>query len=226
MTTLLTGDDVALLGTCAATSVLDKLRAGDHLDQATLRFFDRLPWIDYLRQQARPGDERWLRGILSTPGLGAMPELRLIAVFLLGGLSESDTHEELLSQLWEHDTEDYDLRFQVAPRLLDISELSEDMHRRIYRWVSNHWDRWHSDAQRWYGGPASVLEGVRKRLEDERFPPGKAWLYLCIAAAAESREEAQALWAEYRDHPVPFIAAVARDLSEGGRPASCHSDDG
>lgn len=74
MTILLTDDDLALLGTYAATALLDKLRAGDDPERATLRFFDRLPWIDYLRQQVRPEDEAWLRDLLSKPGLGAPAE--------------------------------------------------------------------------------------------------------------------------------------------------------
>lgn len=226
MTVLLNDDDVVVLGTCGAAFVLDRLRTGGTPERATLLFFDRLPWIDHLRQQVRPEDEPWLRELLSKPGLGALPELRLLAVSLLGGISERDTLEELLLQIWEHGSEDYDLRFQVAPRLLDISELPEEMHRRIYCWVSDHWDRWLSDAQRWYGGPAFVLEGVRTRLEDRRFPLSKAWLYLCIAAAAESRDEARALWTEYSVHCMPFVAAVARDLIEYGRAASCQYGDG
>ena len=58
----------------------------------------------------------------------------------------------------------------------------------------------------------AVMEWVKKRLVDKRFPPSKAWLYLCIAATSDDKIGAVDLWNSYLTDGNEVVREVSEDL--------------
>lgn len=101
-------------------------------------------------------------------------------------------------------------------RLTDYDQLTEEEHRKLYNAVSGEPAFAHFKQQFIFfcgGDPRQVLDAVRQRLGDPRFPASKHWLYLCgaLAAPAEQGQELRELLSVYQGC-ADFTGAVAKQL--------------
>lgn len=113
--------------------------------------------------------------------------------------------------------EDYKMMTEfLVWRLADYEELTEAEHRRLFQYISRDLAFSHFKQQFIHfcgGDPKKVLDVVRQRLADDRFPACKNWLYLCGACAHSDSAAVAALLQEYgADQKDKFSGEVAKTL--------------
>jgi hypothetical protein len=190
-----------------ASKLLEDLRSGCIPDKELAESIDALPQIDYVRSAVTRAD---------LPGLFRMAQsfdrpIRGLALSLLRAYSNDQEVKEFLGRLWDERT-DYDTRWFLMWRILDDPELEANMHRRVYTFVRENWDRWLCDCTRFHGGPDALLASLRSRLKDPSFPPSKHWAYLAACLGSPQGGEARALLLEYADSKASIVADVVADL--------------
>lgn len=152
---------------------------------------------------------------------GKVPPLgRKFGVRLLAHIRDPEV-KQLFWRKWDEAINNQDPNHLLTEflcwRLTDYAELTEDEHWRIFDAVRNDFNHFKNKFIGWIGNDLErVLTAVRQRLEDNRYPSSKDWLYLCGACAAPSdrQRELKDLLAEHKERQ-DFTGRVAGVLLLG-----------
>lgn len=166
--------------------------------------------IDVVREAVSSDD---LPLILNLGRSGSLP----VANFAVGGLLRRFIRlpevRTYLLQYWEaHASKGR--RHHVLFRLLDIEDLDEALRRKLWIFVRDNLDWLSREHAEWFGGPPAVLDSVRSRLGDAKFPDKKKWVYLCSVPGTSDRPALRILLQPFLSSAELLTVDVARHLME------------
>jgi len=175
------------LGQYVAKAIMKDIRSGTQLDDEVATACNSIPLVDWLRDEVRPDDEDRVLAMFSRtePGLVAL------GASLLHGLKDVPGMLARLQDEWAR-WADFDHRYRLMWRLLDYP-LTDDFHSRLYGFTRQNWSAFLAGQESFFGVGSEVLRAVETRLADTRFPPTKAWAYLCCAMASPDTDEVKRL---------------------------------
>jgi ABC-type methionine transport system ATPase subunit len=170
--------------------------------------YNQRPTIDYLRELTTPEDIEWIKAGISEERIN-------LSGLLLSLLQPFDTAPEVhdfLMRLWNDASPE--LRAQLLWRILDMPSLAETIKQEILDFILAEWKVFNCAAAKFLAKNTSVIEQVRDRLADARWPH-KKWIYLCRVVQPEP--DRAAVLKLLRDHlgdPDAFTRGAAKRLLE------------
>ena len=188
-----------------AKKFMEDVRRGRTLDEALCDALRGYPEIEYLREVVLPEDSDDIIDLCKSKNDTVLS----LAFGLLHPLAKTKKVKEFIKNLWEELT-DYSVRMKLLWRLLDNPDLDIEIHRSLYSFVRENHDRFMKDTAKWVKG--DVMTYVKNRLEDNRFPESKAWIYLLVASSTE--ENIDSLLKQYENSDASIVAEVVKDLRE------------
>jgi len=190
-----------------AGNVMDDLRRGMEFSDELIQSLSTYPSIDYIRKQVNKEDIHIIKKMTQSERLA----IRRFGISLTRQLLKEREVRELLSNIWES-TDEYEIRRALMYRLLDLEDLSIEMHNEIYNFVRKYWERWRIGQANWYGGRENILSVCLDRIKDPSYPESKAWVYLCIATLSTEKDKVKELISQYLSSKESINAKVATDL--------------
>jgi hypothetical protein len=196
------------LGQYVAKAIMKDIRDGTPLDDDVAASCNSLPLVDWLRNEVRPQDADRVLDMFSS----AKPGLVALGASLLRGLKDVTGMQDRLQTEWEL-RRDFDHRYRLMWRLLDYP-LTADFHDQLYRFTRENWSAFLAGQPSFFGAGPDVLPSVETRLADRRFPPTKAWAYLCCAKASPDTDGVTRLLRSYAEGASgdDMAQRVAREL--------------
>jgi hypothetical protein len=192
-----------------AEKVIDDLRnKGKFEDDSLAMDLTAFPFCDPIRSRVTNKDIH----ILFKLFLSGQKGNQTMALSLLRSQEHQGVIKRFIVEQWEKSREDFEIRYHLMWRLLDFEDLDIDMHNNIYNFVIDNWERWQKRDVIWFKGEECVLDVCLKRLSDDKFPPTKAWAYLCASMAAPEKDQVRELMESYKDSNVSIVGSVARDM--------------
>lgn len=131
-------------------------------------------------------------------------KLKTLIIDLLQPFKNNDAVKKVLFSIW-YESSDYLEKSYLCFRLLDYDDLSEDLHRSIYDFIENNWERFINDSNKWFAKNDinNLLAAMKLRLSDRRFPLTKSWIYLLISTASPDKNGCKNLFEEFKDKQIP-----------------------
>lgn len=168
--------------------------------------YNQRPLIDQLRQLTTEGDLKWIKAGISEERI----KLAGLLISLLEPFDQAPAVHDYLWQLWTNASPQ--MRAQLIWRILDKPGLGEDKKRELLDFVLTNWTTFNTAATKFLSKHASVIEQVRQRLLDPRWPE-KKWIYLCRLVQPEVDQFAvRQLLEEHLHDNDGFTRCVAQTL--------------
>jgi ABC-type methionine transport system ATPase subunit len=181
----------------------------DHSDE-----YNQRPIIDHLRKLTTPADLEWIKAGISEERV----KLSGLLISLLESFDKTPEIHGFLIQAWK--TASPTLRAQLLWRILDMPSLPEAFKQELFDFVLREWEIFNRAAAKFLAKNASVIDQVRERLADPRWPH-KKWLYLCRVVQPEpDRTAVQQLLRQHLGDPDDFTQKVAQTLLQKFFPES------
>lgn len=185
----------------------DLLNRPNEFSEEFAEAVNRQPYIDFLRAKVSENDISYILKI----DIDSKPQLRSLIITMLLPVREDKTVKSFFEEAWEK-YKDFRTRIALMFRLLDYKDLNSKYRDSIYKFIRDNWEEFIEQEKTWCGGETKVLEFAKLRLKDSRYPPYKAWIYLCIAMGSSDKEGVRKLLKKYTTNNDDFIAKVAQEL--------------
>jgi hypothetical protein len=172
-------------------AVMAYIREGNRPDETSADYLNRVPIIDALRKEITKDDlNEWLRETIKmVEGEVAGFYLSLLKIY---STSEdaiiSREINEFLCKQWE-DANPF-LKAHLMWRILDYDKLSQEWHRKIFKFVFENWDTFKSVSAKFLGTPQTIVNEALNRLGDFSYPESKKWATLCRVPEVTDNEDA------------------------------------
>lgn len=194
-----------------AAKVIDDIRKGAILSTDLIKVLCTVPIIDYLRREVEEKDIDYLMKYLQS-------EDNILVQFALALFQKNKDIPEVkekLFLLWA-ESKTFDEKMNVMFRILDYPNVSIEIHTSIFDFIINNWDRWISECIIWQAenDKNKILDSIKIRLKDNRFPASKSWVYLLMATASPDKNELRNLINEYVGTNIPNIDKIKKLIDE------------
>lgn len=159
-----------------AVKIMEDIQNGNDIDEDLAKEVNHYPIIDHLRLQVKETHLKMIQNLIHN---SSSNDVKRLGVSLLNNLIRDGKGMEeikaLLYGLWEK--EDKENKLYIMWKLLDIPDLDNRFHQKIYDFIKENWDVWLTKAVEWCGGKDKVLDVVIARLNNPSFPKTKAFIY-------------------------------------------------
>jgi len=184
----------------ATLKIIDDIRREVVLPSKLIKEISSVPMIDLLRDQIVEEDIDHLKIYMMSKDNALIQ----FAIALFQNIKDSPQIKKELHLLWKNSIT-FDEKMNVMFRLLDYPDLSKEIHISIYDFTTQNWDRWIKECVKWQAADDinNVLDAMKTRLKDKRFPLNKAWVYLLMATASPDREGCHELINKYTNKEIP-----------------------
>jgi hypothetical protein len=120
----------------------------------------------------------WIRTTISEDRI----KLSGLLISLLEPFDRTPEVHAFLMRMWK--TASPDLKSQLIWRILDMPSLPNTVKQDLFDFILAEWEIFNCAAAKFLAKNASVIDQVRERLNDPRWPE-KKWIYLCRAVQPE-----------------------------------------
>lgn len=151
-------------------------REGINLDDPLCTDLNSVTFAKHLRKQIKDQDAEWLVSLLSSES----PIQRKLALDMTKPVANHPVVKSALINMWD-DEEDESVKLSLIFAILNIKNLNEDQHRKVFYWIRDHEEPFKETVAEWYGGDEKILNTVKMRSEDSSFVKAGNWIYMCCA---------------------------------------------
>jgi hypothetical protein len=131
--------------------------------------------------------------------------LSLFGLNLSRPFSLSKNLYDIYLTMWNQKGISYAIQAELLHRLTDFSDISIELNKQLFKFISNDWNSWINAVQKWTGGPSNVIDYCRRRIEDSNFISAKHWVYFCSVVASNSSIESLDFINKYKDKTVKSL---------------------
>lgn len=186
---------------------LQVLRLGNRVPADLENRIAKFPTIDQVRSRLQPADIPLLVRMAGTdPQASGGTAFALLVPF-----AGADEVARFLTAQWQG-ARSFIRKNNVMWPLLEIPDLSIDLARECFSFVSDHLDAFVDNCRPWWHSPQAILELAESRMSRPNVKPAKEWIYLCVAMGSPRREELLKLLEKSQLSSVGITAVVARSL--------------
>lgn len=192
-----------------AIKIINDIRKEVVLDPELVKELSSVPMIDYLREQITKNDVNYLKQYIKSSD----NSLVQFAIALLQNVKDEPEIKNELINLWNNST-NYGEKMNVMFRILDYPDLDIKVHHSIFNFVINNWECWINECITWHadGDENKILEAMKIRLKDKRFPLTKAWVYLLMSTASPDKDGSRQLITKYKNKNIPNINKIIEKI--------------
>ena len=115
-------------------------------------------------------------------------ELSGLLLSLLQPFDRSSEIHGFLLGIWSNASTP--LRAHLLWRILDMPDLSEGVKKDIFGFILDEWEAFNFASAKFLACDPPIIDQIRNRLNDVRFPAEKRWVYLCRAVKPEPDKNA------------------------------------
>jgi len=191
------------------SKIVNDMRAGHALSPTVARDAVTFPTLDYLRRELTPDDLSAVFRLCESSD----SSIQYLGLALLQPFQDQYEVKGYLEELWQRPGLAFETRFGVQYRLLDF-DLNERLQSELMKFTCDNWEMWLDRAMRDAGSSSAVLRACRNRLESPDFHAGKKWVYICMLAASNDKEEASRLALTFCDDADPIRRQAAERVLE------------
>jgi hypothetical protein len=193
-----------------AEKVLSDIRSGAPLSSALCDALTTFPLIDHLRSLIQIEDFAYVRVLCDSTDEAK----QTLGLALLRNIESAAVVRQYLQELWKRDDLPFRTRIGLQFQLSNDPNLDPGVRQSFLTFTLSNWEKFLENQRNWCGTGEDVTAFCRQRLSDNKFPPSKRWLYLCVAAASSDTTAARQLIKEYENDSEPFTRkAVAQVLA-------------
>ncbi|SFC93964.1 hypothetical protein SAMN05421780_11343 [Flexibacter flexilis DSM 6793] len=156
-----------------AEKILNDVRNKSSFSNSMLDDMNSFPLVDYLREQVIDSDVEVIISLIKSEDIN----LCYLGLNLVNRVLHLELIKKYLITFWNN-TDDYERRYFLMWPLLNNSQLTEKMHKEIFEFVTDNWEKWKLDYTKFAGGSANLVSFSEKRFYDKKFPNSKKWIYI------------------------------------------------
>jgi len=186
-----------------AQHVVQDFREGINLDDALCTDLNSVTFAQHLRMQIKDQDADWLVSLLSSDS----PIQRKLALDMTKPVANHPVVRSALISMWDEE-EDESVRLSLVFAILNIKNLNEEQHKKIFYWIRDHEEPFKETVAEWYGGEEKILNTVKMRSEDSSFVKAGNWIYMCCALASNNKSGAREFVGDFQGDNGTFIGEV------------------
>ena len=188
-----------------ANKIIQDISTGNIPEKELCIAITGFPYIDYIRIEMKPS----FMDIAFDLCKSEQVFKKALGFALLQPLVHLDEVKSFIRNQW-NEANNYDLKRQLLWRLLDIPDLPVSIHKNIYEFIKENWDKFIADSNKWNKVP--MIKYVEDRLHSESHAESKKWIYLCLATSIEDKTVLKSQLDKYKNSNNSIIADVVRDL--------------
>lgn len=199
-----------------ATDVINKIRRQEFVSPATCLHFFSQDNADSLRSLVKETD---LEVILSFIYKTSHDDVFRLGIHLLQGIQMYSSDEivrarvrGILEGLWDSSRNSVTRGTSVCFALLNIDDIPPELHNSLLQFYLDTWDYQCENQLNWSGGADHVIEKVKQRLNDKRFPRSKKWIYILALGASNNPKAVAETLKNVQDDAYPIIQRACDEV--------------
>jgi len=186
-----------------AQHAVQDLREGISLDDALSTDLNSVTFAHHLRKQIKDQDADWLVSLLSSDS----PIQRKLALDMTKPVANYPVVENALISMWDEE-EDELVKLSLVFAILNIKNLNEELHRKVFYWIRDHEEPFKKTVAEWYGGEEKILNTVKIRSEDSSLVKAGNWIYMPCALASNNMGGAREFVSNFQGNGGTLIEEV------------------
>ena len=123
-----------------AEKVLNDVRGNSSFTNAMLDDMNSYPLVDYLREKVIESDVEVIISLIKSED----KNLCYLGLNLVNRVQHLESVKSELITFWNN-TDDYDRKYFLMWTLLNNSQLEDEMHKEIFAFVTDNWEKWKVD---------------------------------------------------------------------------------
>ena len=167
-----------------AEKVLNDIRGNSSFSNGMLDDMNSFPLVDYLREKVIDSDVEVIISLIKSED----KNLCYLGLNLVNRVQHLESVKRELINFWNN-TDDYERKYFLMWTLLNHSQLEDEMHKEIFAFVTDNWEKWKVDYTKFAGGSGNLISFSEKRFYDNKFPNSKKWIYLLAIKAIENKTD-------------------------------------
>lgn len=185
--------------------IIQDIRNGILLEPEILKYVTNKQYLLYLRGLFVDDDYKYILKYIESNEYAH----KRFAFTLLQQIKNNTKVKETVFNYWKNATTYKDKRL-VMFNLLDYEDLEFSTHVQIFDFVKSNLDIWLSDTCAFMtnGNIDAILDAVRERISEHKYPPTKHWIYLLIAFSSPSKSSVLDLINEHQSYKYPMNLRV------------------
>jgi len=191
--------------------VVIDIRNGVVFDSGLTAELCQEPYINHIRKLILEIDLKFLNLYMNDSDKSKMQ----FGFALLQNIKHLPEVRKVLEDRWIT-VKSFEERKNIMYRLLDYSDLTMQYKIEIWNFVIEYWDEWVADFLKFncQGEMELVLSAFESRLNDNRFPKSKHWIYLLSASVSPNKQGLIQLFNRYYNSSDPMQVRVKELLKD------------